>query len=401
MARPPTHRMWAITRALTACLLAVSLLSWSHPPRTDPLRLAIGTGGAGGVYHVYGAGLARVTGPDPDTHITALTTAASVENNRLVASGSLDVAFSLADVASLAVKGEGPFERPLPITAIARLYDNHTHVVVRADSPYERVADLAGGTVSVGAMGSGTEMMAERLLSAAGLEEGPRTAPSAPSLDEEPLRDLDDPEDPDTSDPSDVTRLRLSIGSSATALEEGRIDAFFWSGGLPTQAVSDLAARFPIRLLDLSEHVPSLVEDYGEFYSELPVPAGTYEDVPTVRTIGVPSLLVAGSQMPDRTAEEFTRILFESQNALVEIHPVALHLHPRSAIATLPVPLHPGATTYYRSVKYAFDEPRLRLSPSPASPGPARRSSAGGSVRRCRAAAPDAGSGPPPGAPAG
>ncbi|MEU3310974.1 TAXI family TRAP transporter solute-binding subunit [Nocardiopsis sp. NPDC006832] len=48
--------------------------------------------------------------------------------------------------------------------------------------------------------------------------------------------------------------------------------------------------------------------------------------------------------------------MFESRNALVEIHPVALHLHPRSAIATLPVPLHPGATAYYRSVKYAHDE---------------------------------------------
>lgn len=337
MARSPTHRWWAITRALVVGLLAASLLSWSHPPRTDPLRLSIGTGGAGGVYHVYGTGLAQVARADRDTQITALTTAASVENNNLVSAGSLDAAFTLADVAALAVDGESPFAEPLPISAIARLYDNHTHVVVRADSPYEEISDLAGGTVSVGAVDSGTEMMAERLLELADLQ------------------DVSEEVDAGGADEG-VARLRLSIGASATALEEGRIDAFFWSGGIPTQAVGDLAERVPIRLLDLAEHVPDLVEEHGEYFSELPVPTGTYEDVPAVRTIGVPSLLVVNDRMPAGTAEDFTRLLFEAQADMVDVHPVALHLHPRSAIATLPVPLHPGAAAYYQSVKFAHDE---------------------------------------------
>ena len=332
------QRLWSLTRSLAAGVLAVAALTWAYPPSPEPMRLSIGTGGAGGVYHVYGTGLAEVTGSRPDTEITALTTAASVENNLLVADGSMDAAFTLADVAALAVSGEAPFEGPLPVSAVARLYDNHTHVVVRADSPYRSVSDLAGGTVSVGAMGSGTEMMADRLLNQAGLE---------------PVAEGEDP----ASHPAGVTRLQLSIGSSALALENGRIDAFFWSGGLPTHAVGDLAERFPIRLLDLSDHVPGLIEEYGEYFSELPVPAGTYKDVPAVRTIGVPSLLVVNSRMPEDRAEAFTRLLFESQAELVEIHPVALHLHPRSAIATLPVPLHPGAARYYQSVKYANDRP--------------------------------------------
>ncbi len=333
---PP--RLWAVTRALAAGSLAVAVLTWAYPPYPAPLRLSIGTGGAGGVYHVYGAGLAEVTGPRQDTEITALTTAASVENNLLVADGSLDVAFTLADVAALAVSGDEPFDHPLPISAIARLYDNHTHVVVRADSPYEEISDLAGGTVSVGAMGSGTEMMADRLLDLSGLEAVPPG------------------EEPGT-DPAGVVRLQLSIGNSALALENERIDAFFWSGGLPTDAVADLAERLPIRLLDLAGHVPELVEEYGEYFSELPVPAGTYPQVPAVRTIGVPSLLVVNTRMPERQAEEFTRLLFESQDDLIDIHPVALHLHPRSAIATLPVPLHSGAAAYYQSVKYAYNKP--------------------------------------------
>ncbi|WP_017585401.1 TAXI family TRAP transporter solute-binding subunit [Nocardiopsis ganjiahuensis] len=344
MAWSTPHRLWAVTRTLAAGSLAVAVLTWAYPPHPAPLRLSIGTGGAGGVYHVYGAGLAEVTGARQDTEITALTTAASVENNLLVADGSLDAAFTLADVAALAVSGEEPFDRPLPVSAVARLYDNHAHVVVRADSPYEKVSDLAGGTVSVGAMGSGTEMMADRLLDLSGLEEVP--ASEGPG-----------------ANPAGVVRLQLSIGNSALALENERIDAFFWSGGLPTQAVGDLAERVPIRLLDLADHVPDLVDAYGEYFSELPVPAGTYEGVPAVRTIGVPSLLVVNTRMSEGRAEEFTRLLFESQADLVDIHPVALHLHPRSAIATLPVPLHPGAADYYRSVKYAYDEPA-------ADPGP-------------------------------
>ncbi|MEU3019482.1 MULTISPECIES: TAXI family TRAP transporter solute-binding subunit [unclassified Nocardiopsis] len=337
MASSLPHRLWSLTRPLAVCVLAVVVLTWGSPPYTAPLRLSVGTGGTGGVYHVYGSGLAQVTEARQDTWITALTTAASVENNLLVADGTLDAAFTLADVAALAVSGGAPFEGPLPISAVARLYDNHTHVVVRADSPVQEVADLAGGTVSVGSAGSGTEMMAERLLALSGLAVAPDGRGPAPG--------------------EGVVRLQLSIGESVRALEEGRVDAFFWSGGLPTQAVGDLAERTPIRLLDLSSHVPALTEQYGEYFTELPVPAGTYANVPAVRTIGVPSLLVVNSAMPDAQAEEFTRLLFEFQADLVEIHPVALHLHPRSAISTLPVPLHPGAVSYYQSVKYANDRP--------------------------------------------
>ncbi|WP_017610652.1 TAXI family TRAP transporter solute-binding subunit [Nocardiopsis xinjiangensis] len=202
-------------------------------------------------------------------------------------------------------------------------------MVVHRDAPHEEVADLEGTTVSVGAPGSGTEMMAERLLGSAGLGE-----------------DADGP---------GVDRRRLAIEDSAGALAAGEIDAFVWSGGLPTRAVAELAGQTPIRLLDLSQHVPELVEGYGEYFSELPVPARTYPGVPAVRTIGVPSMLVVSAHMPDEDARDLTRVLFESRADMSLIHPVALHLDSRSAIATRPVPLHPGAAGYYRSIKYAHD----------------------------------------------
>jgi TRAP transporter TAXI family solute receptor len=337
MTRPPRPWLWSASGTAAVLLVTSALLTWSHPPLPEPLVVSLGTGGEGGVYHAYGSGLSGVSEGIEGVDIVTHATAASVENNRLVASGAMDAAFTLSDVAALAVAGEPPFEEPLPIRAIARLYDNHTHVVVRADSPYEEIADLSGATVSLGASGSGTEMMAERLLDLAGLEQLPADADSA------------------AADGDAVAALRLSIERSAQALEEGSVDALFWSGGLPTQAVADLAERHPVRLLDLSEHVPALVEAYGGYFAELPVPAGTYPGVPAVRTIGVPSLLVVDQRMSDDVARDLTALLFEARGALSEAHPVALHLHPRSAIATLPVPLHPGAAAYYRSVKYAYD----------------------------------------------
>ncbi|MFL1379804.1 MULTISPECIES: TAXI family TRAP transporter solute-binding subunit [unclassified Nocardiopsis] len=341
MSRPTLGLLWPLTAALLVLAVAAPLLTRSEAAEPALLRLTLGTGGSGGVYHEYGAALAGISADRSEgVQITALTTAASVENNRLVAEGTVDAAFTLADVAALAVAGEPPFEEPLPITAVARLYDNHTHVVVRADSPYQDLADLAGSAVSVGAQGSGTEMIAERLLDLVGFGEGR-----------------------DRSEGRGVHRVRLSIEASAAALERGDIDAFFWSGGLPTQAVAALAERHPVRLLDLSRHVTALSEEYGAYFSELPVPAETYPGVPAVRTIGVPSLLVVNAAMPDADAEALTRLLFTSRTRLAEIHPVAFHLHPRSAISTLPVPLHPGAADYYQEVKSAHDRAPVASAP--------------------------------------
>lgn len=328
MQRVPYPRPRTALLPVCTALALTFVLTLSHPEGARVLRVTVGTGGSGGVYQVYGDGLTQVTTASPNTEISTRVTGASVENLELVARGEIDAAFTLADVAALSVAGRAPFDRPLPVAAVARLYDNHTHVVVQRDSPYEEIAELEGATVSVGAPGSGTEMMAERLLSLTGL-----------GADDDP----------------GVDRRRLPIEDSTEALASGEIEAFVWSGGLPTRAVAELAEDTPIRLLDLSQHVPELVQGYGEYFSELPVPAHTYPGVPAVRTIGVPSMLVVAAHMPEEDARDLTRVLFESRADMSAIHPVALHLDSRSAIATQPVPLHPGAARYYRSVKYAHD----------------------------------------------
>ncbi len=179
-------------------------------------RLSIATGGTGGVYYPYGGAIARVISAHlPGVEATAEVTAASVDNLKLVRDKKSDIAFTLADTLDDAVAGRGAFSRrgPVPARVLAVLYDNYTHLVATGSSGVARVADLAGKHVSMGAAGSGTELVATRMLRAAGLDPG-----------------------------RDVRPVSLGVSQSVDALKDGKIDAFFWSGGIPTAAVLDLAS---------------------------------------------------------------------------------------------------------------------------------------------------------------
>jgi uncharacterized protein len=317
----PVPRRWRHLIPVVVAGLLASAAGCAN--RADPVPdLVIASGGVGGVYHAYATGLAGVLADELDTGATVLATAASVENLRMITAGRADICFTLADSAALAVEGSGPFPEHQPIAALARLYDNYTHLVVAADAPINHVSDLRGHAVSTGARDSGTELMAERLLTLGGVDQH-----------------------------TDITRHRLALAESADALRHGHIQAFFWSGGLPTAAISELATTTDIRLLDLSEYVEPLRVRFGELFTELSIPAFTYGLSREVATIGVPNLLVVHEDMDQAVAEAVTRQLFDHKDRLIAAHPEAERLNPRTAIATYPVPLHPGAAAYYRSAK--------------------------------------------------
>jgi TRAP transporter TAXI family solute receptor len=318
-----------VRRASLFAALALAGCSGA-PPGASAARLSIATGGTGGVYYVYGGALAQVLSRHlQGVEATAEVTAASVENLSFLAQGSADVAFSLADTAADAVAGRGRFPSPLPVCALASLYDNVTHIVVPAEGPVRTVADLRGRRVSTGSPNSGTEVIAERVLKAAGLD---------------PARD--------------VTPERLGVSESAAALKDGKIDAFFFSGGLPTAAVMELAATpgLTIRLLSDADLVPRLAEAHGPLYGVLDVPGSAYRGVAAVRVSTVRNLLMVRRDMSEDLAYHITRVLFERKAELAAAHPAARDLDPaRAAIA--PVPLHPGAIRYFREAG-AWKDPR-------------------------------------------
>jgi hypothetical protein len=289
-------------------------------------RLSVATGGTGGVYYPYGGAIARViTTHLPGVDATAEVTAASVDNLKLVRDHKSDIAFSLADTLDDAVAGRGAFARkgPVPARVLAVLYDNYTHLVASGSSGVARIADLAGTHVSIGAAGSGTELIATRVLRAAGLEPG-----------------------------RDLTPVSLGVAQSVDALKDGKIDAFFWSGGVPTASVLDLASTPGLswRLVPNDDALEVLRQTYGRsLYTRLTVPRDAYPGLPAdVAVVGVANLLVVHQDMPDQLAYDITRLLFEHQAELVAVHREAANLKPATETTASPAPFHPGAIRYYR-----------------------------------------------------
>ncbi|MFI2433029.1 TAXI family TRAP transporter solute-binding subunit [Streptomyces sp. NPDC018693] len=314
--RPPR----VLATALTAAALLLAACGGPDAPPRPSGEVTVATGNRGGVYADYGAGYAQlIESRLPDVSARVLHTGGSVDNLRRVAAGQAQTGFTLADSAADAVAGRPPFSGKLPVVALASLYDNYVQLVVREDSPVRGVKALRGLRVSVGAEGSGTALIADRVLKVAGLS-------------------------PD----GDVTSVRLDVRESATALAQGRVDAFFWSGGLPTGAITELRRTTSIRLVDLGDVVEALTRSYGELYTETTVPAVVYGAQSAVTTVSVPNFLVVRRDMPDGEAYWLTRLLFEGQSRLIRAHPEARRLDRRTAIATHPLELHPGAARWYR-----------------------------------------------------
>ena len=310
----------SLALALATVLVAAAPLAAPTVVAQD--RLSIATGGTGGVYYPYGGALANVLSDAIEgIEVTAEVTAASVDNMLLIETQDADLAFVLADTAADAAAGRPPFEQAIPAQALATLYNNYTHLVTTEGSGIETLADLAGKRVSTGSAGSGTEVIANRLLEAAGLN-------------------------PD----QDIQREQLGASESADAMRDGQIDAFFWSGGLPTAAVTDLAAspNVDFKLLPNGEFTDELQAAYGAFYGTATVPAGTYpgqdEDV---EVVVVPNVLVVNEAMDEQLAYDITKAMFEHQDDLAAAHPAAAELTIESAVLNSPLPLHPGAARYY------------------------------------------------------
>src|SRR5512145_3114881 len=221
------------------------------PARAQQQRLSIATGGTGGVYYPLGGGLANVlTKAIPCVEATAEVTSASVDNVKLVGAGKADVAFVLADTAADGVNGTGKFKEKVPVRAIAVIYANKSQWVTVEGSGVNRMQDLKGKRIATGAPGSGTEVIALRILEAYGI----------------------DPE-------KDVKREKLSVAESVNAIKDRKIDAFFWSGGVPTAAVTDLAATpgINIKLIDHADAIDGMNKKHGPLYVKDKIPAKTYQ----------------------------------------------------------------------------------------------------------------------------
>jgi uncharacterized protein len=308
-------------RLLVAAALAFTASGAGAQQKTT--RISIATGGTGGVYYPLGGGLANIlTSALPGVEATAEVTSGSVDNMRLIAARKADLAFSLADTAADAFNGTGKFKEKVPVRAIAVVYANKSQWVTIEGTGIAKMQDLKGRRISTVAAGSGTETIAVRMLEALGMN-------------------------PD----KDVKREKLSVAESASALKDRKIEAFFWSGGVPTAAVTDLAATpgVKMRLLDHAEVIPALVKKYGPLYVEGNIPAKSYPgQEKDVRVADVWNVLVVHEQADPKLVYDLVKTLFEKKADLVAVHSEAQNLDLAKQYAGgSPIPFHPGAARYF------------------------------------------------------
>jgi hypothetical protein len=285
--------------------------------------ITVATGPVGGVYIVYGAGIANVLTNKLKVAGTAQTTTASVDNMKLIRDKKADVTLVLSDVAYDAVKGTGRFvppETPAKAKALAVMYTNFFHLVTKDGIGVNTPADLRGKRVSVGAAGSGTEVKGLRVIEAFGLTK------------------------------ADLQAQSLGPADSATALKDGKIDAFFWDGGLPTSAITDLvnSAPFKVKFLSHPDAVSKMATKYGPFYFAATIPKGTYKNEEDIKVAGVANLLVVPEEMEDDLAYQILKTLFDNKAELETVHVEAKNLKLETAIEGSPLDYHSGAIKFYK-----------------------------------------------------
>ncbi len=290
----------------------------------EKYSLSIATGGTGGVYYPLGGGLANLLSKYvPGLQATAEVTGGSVDNLKLIATGKPYIAFSMADAGQDAYRGEDKFKgTKVPLRTLMILYPNRMHVVTIEGTGITKMADLKGKRVSTGSPGSATEVMGFRVIEAAGLDKD-----------------------------RDMKRERLGVAESVNAIKDRKIDAFFWVGGLPTAAVTDLANTpgVKIKMIDHADTVAAMNKKYGPLYIEDVIPKATYRGMDADnRQATVWNILVSHENLSDQTAYNIVKTIFDKRDDMIAVHKEAenFRLENQKAAAS-PIPFHPGAVKYF------------------------------------------------------
>ncbi len=288
-------------------------------------NISIATGGTGGVYYPMGGGLASVLSKKvAGMSATAEVTGGSVDNLNLIGTGKPYVGFSMADAAKDAQAGQDKFTgKKVDLSTLLVLYPNRMHIVTTAASGIKTMQDLKGKRVSTGSPGSATEVMAFRVIEAAGLDKD-----------------------------KDMRRERLSVAESVNAVKDRKIDAFFWVGGLPTAAVTDLAntPNTQIVMIDHSKEVDAMNKKYGNLYFKDVIPKTTYKGMEKDNNvISVANILVTSPKMSEKDAYNIVKAVFDNKIELVRTHYeyINVTLEGQKSAST-PIPFHPGALKYFK-----------------------------------------------------
>ncbi|MGW4563104.1 TAXI family TRAP transporter solute-binding subunit [Streptomyces sp. NPDC004561] len=317
-------------QSAAVAVVALGLLLWWLVPlgeKPPSGTIVFSTGTPRGVYQEYAERLRTELSRDmPQLKVKLLNSAGSQENVQRVATGKADFTIAAADAVETYELAHGSGAGRL--RGVARLYDDYVHLIVRSDSGIRSVADLRHKRVATGLPDSGVRLIADRVLRAAGID--PR---------------------------KDITPVADGIDTGPDRLEQGKIDAFFWSGGLPTKGLAALAKKAAFKFVPLDGDLVTRLHGQGEearYYRATNMPESAYPAVQQgaeVPTIAVSNLLMTRADVDPRLTEWMTRTVIKSRDGIgAHVHSAQL-VDLRTAIFTDPLPLQEGARRYYRAVK--------------------------------------------------
>jgi hypothetical protein len=320
--------MTAARRLTAGMVLGTAVLGATLALAQSPAFFRIGTGGTAGTYYPIGGLIANAISGTSGGGVaglvaTAVASNGSVANINAIQGGSAESGFSQSDVAYWAYTGTGLYEgkgKVGDLRLIATLYPETIHLVARKDSGIKSVADLKGKRVSLDEPGSGTLVDARIVLAAYGLSE------------------------------SDVEAEYMKPGPAGDRLRDGALDAYFFVGGYPAGAVSELATASGISLVPISgPEVDKLLGEY-RFFAKDKVPADTYAGVGETETISVAAQWVTSAKQPDDLVYNIVKAMWSdaTRKALDAGHAKGKLITLQNATTGLGIPLHPGAERFYK-----------------------------------------------------
>jgi uncharacterized protein len=310
--------MRKILAALVMCAVVVGLAAMASAGET---KLILATGGTAGTYYPYGGAMAKIWNSKiPGMNVTAQATGASVENVRLMNKDEVELALVQSDTIDFAYNAKETFKEKLTkMAAIAVLYPELIHIVVRGELDIKSFSGLRGMKIGVGAPGSGTEANFRQLLDAYKMGK------------------------------DDIRQQFLSFAESADQFKDKNIDAFMVTGGVPTSAIMDVATQRSIKILPIEDTMLSMLTNKYPFLAAAVIPANSYKGVTTdVKTVAVNAVLIVHPKVSEAVVYDLTKALFENQGELASAHAKGKVLSLQGATAGVSIPFHPGAARYFR-----------------------------------------------------
>jgi uncharacterized protein len=308
-------------KTVVVLALCVAMIGLTSAAMAGEVKLILATGGTAGTYYPYGGAMSKIWNSKiPGMNVTAQATGASVENIRLMNKDEVELALVQSDTIDFAFTGTEVFKEKLPkMSAVAVLYPEVIHIVVRGDLNITSFSGLRGKKIGVGAPGSGTEANFRQLL------------------------------DVHKMTKDDVSMQYLSFAESADQFKDNRIDAFMVTGGVPTSAIMDVATQRSIKILPIEDTMLSVLTGKYPFLSAAVIPANSYKGVTTdVKTAAVNAVLIAHPKLSSDVVYNLTKALFDNQAELAAAHAKGKVLSLQGAVMGVSIPFHPGAAKYYK-----------------------------------------------------